>query len=240
MLLQSQLCHGGSVADLLPGDNCSPVLCFLHNSHGYTFLNNILLRISYSSVKHFADLSWIVEDLPCLSAIRSLTSWYTLLLMVLFRQVSISSHWEPIQSSFAFFTALRIFLFASLYPFASSASYRFLFKSLLSSHEHFWWPKTFPATIIPKYLTGWFSHCCIVYWCPCPHLSVQWVVRISHLSLLEKCKQYLLGPSTSHDQTLFLASLAFSPSSSELESSSSTGHGHFRCLLQESSLSYGC
>ena len=41
------------------------------------------------------------------------------------------------------------------------------------------------------------------------------------------------GPSASQDQTLVLAGLAFSPSSDELEWSSSPGHGHFLCLLQE-------
>ena len=49
-----------------------------------------------------------------------------------------------------------------------------------------------------------------------------------------KCKPHL-GPLTSHDQTLVLAGLAFSPSSAELKRSSSPGHGHFLCLLQESS-----
>ena len=60
----------------------------------------------------------------------------------------------------------------------------------------------------------------------------------SHLSFLEKCKPHL-GPSASQDQTLVLASLAFSPSSDELERSSSLGDDHFLCLLQEISLSYG-
>ena len=49
-----------------------------------------------------------------------------------------------------------------------------------------------------------------------------------------------LGPLTSQDQTLVLAGLAFSPSSDELERSSSPGHGHSLYLLQESSSSYEC
>ena len=57
--------------------------------------------------------------------------------------------------------------------------------------------------------------------------------------VFEKCKPHL-GPSASQDQTLVLAGLAFSPSSDELERSSSLGHGHFLCLLQENSLFYGC
>ena len=42
MLLQSQLPHGGLVADLLPGASCSPVQCCLDNSHSCTVLSNIL------------------------------------------------------------------------------------------------------------------------------------------------------------------------------------------------------
>ena len=49
-----------------------------------------------------------------------------------------------------------------------------------------------------------------------------------------------LGPSASLDQTFVLAGFAFSPSSDELEITSSPGHGHLLCLLQENSLSYGC
>ena len=140
MLLQSQLPHGGLVADLLPGAGCSPVQCCLHNSHSCTEQYSVhLLRISFSSVRHFPDLSWIVEDLPCFSEVRSFTSWYALLLLFLFRQVSISSHWAPIQSSFAFFTAFWILLFASLYSSAPSASNRFFFNSLLSSQRSRTW-----------------------------------------------------------------------------------------------------
>ena len=108
----------------------SPQLSWLYSSEQYSVH---LLRISCSSVRHFPDLSWIVEDLPCFSEVRSFTSWYAPSLLFLFRQVSISSHWAHIQSSFAFFTAFWILLFASLYSFARSASYHFFFKSLLSS-----------------------------------------------------------------------------------------------------------
>ena len=59
------------------------------------------------------------------------------------------------------------------------------------------------------------------------------------LLLLEKCMPHL-GPSTSHGQILVLAGLGFSPSLDELKRSSSPGHGHFLCMLQESSLFYGC
>ena len=39
-----------------------------------------LLRICCSSVRHFPDLFWIVVDLPCFSEVRSITSWYAVLL----------------------------------------------------------------------------------------------------------------------------------------------------------------
>ena len=44
-----------------------------------------------------------------------------------------------------------------------------------------------------------------------------------------------LGPSTyqAQDQLLVLSGLAFSSSSDELEGLSSSGYGHFLCLLQE-------
>ena len=56
--------------------------------------------------------------------------------------------------------------------------------------------------------------------------------------MLGKRKSHM-GPSPSQEQTLVLADLAFSPSSDERETSSS-GHCHFLCLLQEGPLSYGC
>ena len=42
MLLQSQLLHERSFADLLLGAGCSPVLHCHHNSHSFTVLSNIL------------------------------------------------------------------------------------------------------------------------------------------------------------------------------------------------------
>ena len=155
MLLQSQLPHGGSVADLLSEAGCNPVLRCLHSSHSFTVLSKYsvhLLRISFSSVRHFPDLSWIVVGLPCFSAVRSFTSWYALLLLFLFRQVSISSHWARIQSSFAFFAAFWILHFASLYSSAPSASFCFFFKSLLSSQssKHLWWPTAFSCDFLSQ------------------------------------------------------------------------------------------
>ena len=218
---------------------CSSVLRCHHNSHSCTALSNILC-ICWGSrffVRHFPDLSWIVEDLPCFSEVRSFTSWYALLLLFLFRQVSISSHWAPIQSSFALLTAFWILLFASLNYFAPSASYRFFFKFLLSSQRS----RTSLVT------HGFFlrHYCCMVG----GNHGINVHVLISQssegcklstgLSLLEKWKPHL-GPTASQDQTLVLAGLAFSQSSDEFERSSPPGHGLFLCLLQENSLSYGC
>ena len=45
----------------------SPQLSWLYSSEQYSVH---LLRISCSSVRHFPDLSWIVEDLPCFSEVR--------------------------------------------------------------------------------------------------------------------------------------------------------------------------
>ena len=46
------------------GGDCSPVLRFDHNSHSSEQYSVHLLRISCSSVRHFPDLSWMVEVHP--------------------------------------------------------------------------------------------------------------------------------------------------------------------------------
>ena len=169
MLLQYQLPNGGLVADLLPGAGCSPVQHCLHNSHSCTVLSNILssvhlLRISFSSVRHFPDFSWIVEDLPCFFEVRSFTSWYALLLLFLFRQVSISS-------ALSTYPVLLCFLHCLLNPpvcfpvFFCSCFIPLLLQisPLIAEVENiFGDPWLFPAAFLPKYLTGCISHCCIV------------------------------------------------------------------------------
>ena len=118
---------------------------------------------------------------------------------------------------------------------------RFFITPLLIPHhkdrELLWLPKAFSATSLPKNLTFYVSHCCIVggnhavyayviipqvdEWCKIPGMC------LPHLGFL-----------TSQGQTSVLAWLAFKSSSDELERSSSRpSHGHFLCLLQESSLS---
>ena len=63
-------CRSSSWGWLQPNTALSPQLSYLYSSEQYSVH---LLRISFSSVRHFPDLSWIVEDLPCFSEVRSFT-----------------------------------------------------------------------------------------------------------------------------------------------------------------------
>ena len=122
----------------------SPQLPWLYSYEQYSVH---LLRISCSSVTHFPDLPWIVEDLPCFSEVRSFTSWYALLLLFLFRQVSISVHWVPTQSSFAFFTAFWILLFASI-----------LFRSFCFIPFHLLSSKSLRTSLVTRDIHSQVSH----------------------------------------------------------------------------------
>ena len=85
-------------------------------------------------------------------------------------------------------------------------------------------PWHFPATFLPKYLTGCISHCCIeggnhgFNVLASSHSPMS--VRTSHPSFLEKCKPHL-GPSASQDQTLVLEVWL-----SRLLQTNSKGHHH--------------
>ena len=141
------------------------------------------------------------------------------------------------------FTLFWILVFASPNSFGPSA-YTFLLRisPLISEVENISGdPRLFPATFLPKYLTGCISHCCImgnhgidVYnlipqsneWCKFPtyrclqnacHIWVPQLFKIKPWSWL-----------------IWLSRLW------RTRKSSSPGHGHFLCLLQKSSLSYGC
>ena len=120
-----------------------------------------LLRISCSSVTHFPDLPWTVEDLPCFSEVRSFSSWYALLLLFLFRQVSISSHRvlsSPLSlSSLPFESSCLLPCIVLLLLFHTVSSP--LIKEVENISDDPW---HFPVKFIPKYLTGCISHCCIV------------------------------------------------------------------------------
>ena len=104
---------------------------YRYSRHGCIVLSNIcpsaenLLFFSKTFPRSTLD-SWG----PTLFVVRSFTSWYALLRLFLVRKVSVSAHWVPIHSSFAFFTALWVLLFVFLYYFAPSYSYCFFFKFL--------------------------------------------------------------------------------------------------------------
>ena len=73
----------------------SQVLLGPHQSHsckGLISYSVHLLRILFSSVRHFPDLSCMVVDLPCFSVVRSLTGWYAFLLLFFLRHASTAWH----------------------------------------------------------------------------------------------------------------------------------------------------
>ena len=61
------------------------------NVHGFS--------ICCSSVRHFPERSWTVEAFPCFTVVKSVTSWYALLVLFFLRFSSISLHCSPIQFS---------------------------------------------------------------------------------------------------------------------------------------------
>ena len=137
----------------------SPQLLWLCSSEQYSVQ---LLRICCFSVRHFPDLSGIVEDLSCFSEVRSFTRWYTLLLLFLFRQVSITSHKVPIQSFFCSLHCLLNPLVCFLVLFGSFCFIPLLLQisPLIKEVENISDdPGIFPAPFLPKYLTGYISHC---------------------------------------------------------------------------------
>ena len=97
----------------------------------------------------------------------------------------------------------------------------------------------FPVTFPPKYHTGCINHCCIIVGkhdvdvhVPIP-LTNDWCEFPTYC-----CLHTTSGFLNFSIPNLVLAGLAISPSSDELESSSSPGHGNFLCLFQENSLVY--
>ena len=71
----------------------------------------------------------------CFTVVKSFTTWYALLLLLVLRFSSISLHCSPIQFSFVFFMHLLMSLFPSLYFSDPSASNRFVLSCLLLSHR---------------------------------------------------------------------------------------------------------
>ena len=92
--------------------NGSPRALQLYSSEQY-FVHRF--SICRSSVRHFPERSWTVVAFPCFTVVKSLTSWYALLLLFYLRFSSISLHCSPIQFSLAFFMHLLMLLFTSLY-----------------------------------------------------------------------------------------------------------------------------
>ena len=88
-----------------------------------------------SSVRHFLEQSWTVVAFPCVTVVKSFTSWFALLLLFFLRFSSILLHCSPIQFSLAFFMHHLMLLFTSLYFSDPSGSNFFFLSSLLLSHR---------------------------------------------------------------------------------------------------------
>ena len=103
------------------------------------------------------ERSWTVVAFPCLTVVKSFTSWYALLLLFFLRFPSISLHCSPIQFSLAFFMLLLMSLFTSLYFSDPSGSNRFFLSSLLLLHRSIIYAVTqgfFLLTMFAEDLTG--------------------------------------------------------------------------------------
>ena len=139
-----QLPHRGSVADHLLGVDCSPVLRCHHNIQFYSSYQYSvhLLKISYSSVS--ISQTWIVE-------VRSFTDDMLCCCCFCSGRFQSPGTEQPIQSSFAFFAAFWILLFASLYYLLLLLLHPASSSNLSSHHrdlEHLWWPTAFSCYIL--------------------------------------------------------------------------------------------
>ena len=127
-LLHSQIPHARLVIYPFLGADCSPELHGYQNSNGCIVLSCIVLRNSAGNLLFFSKIlprpDLDIKDLPFFSQVRSFAYLYALLLLFLFRRVSLRS-------------------------------YKRSRTSLVTNGF-------FPATFIPKYLTGCIRHCYIV------------------------------------------------------------------------------
>ena len=140
------------------GADCSPEMHCHHNSPEQYSVH--LLRIFCSSVTHFPDLSWIVEDLPCFSEVRSSFSWY--LCYCCFCSGKFQSLRTEHLSSPLLLSSLPSES-TCLLPFIVLLLLLHTVSSLIKEVENICSdPWYFPVTFVPKYLTGCSSHCCIV------------------------------------------------------------------------------
>ena len=106
--------------------NGSPLALWLYSSLQYSVHQ---FSISRSPLRHLPEWSWTVVDFPCFTMVKSITSWYALLLLFFPRFPAISWHCFSTQFSFAFFMHL-VLLFSSLY-----FSDPFFLSSVLLSHR---------------------------------------------------------------------------------------------------------
>ena len=72
----------------------SPLALRFYSSEQYSVHRFSTCR---SSVRHFPERSWTVVAFPCVTVVKSFTSWYALLLLFFLRFSSISLHCSPIQ-----------------------------------------------------------------------------------------------------------------------------------------------
>ena len=80
----------------------SPLTLWLYSSEQYSVHRFSICR---SSVMRIPERSWTVVAFPCFTVVKSFTSWYALLLLLIFRFSSISLHCSLIRFSFCLFPA---------------------------------------------------------------------------------------------------------------------------------------
>ena len=71
----------------------SPLALWLYSSEQYSVHR---FNICRSSVRHFRERSWTVVAFPCLTVVKSFTSWYAFLLLFFLRLSSILLHCSSI------------------------------------------------------------------------------------------------------------------------------------------------
>ena len=75
----------------------SPMALQLYSSEQYSVHR---FSICHSSVRHFPERPWTVVAFLCFTVVKSLISWYALLLLFFLRFSSVSLHCSPIQLFF--------------------------------------------------------------------------------------------------------------------------------------------
>ena len=145
----------------LSGD--SPVLMDLHWPRDCTAQSSILSIGSVFVVlllRHFPKWSWTVVAFPCVTFVKSFTSWYALLLLFFLRFSSISLNCSPIQFFFLLFCesldVVHFLVFLRSFRFESFVSQFSLFVAQIKNICGD--PGFFLLTMFAKDLIGCFSH----------------------------------------------------------------------------------